>query len=642
MGQIDNNQKTHLSLVEKLSSALNKDVDPCKIINSIGNGLSILDTDYRIIFQNHMDIQITGDHMGEFCYVAYDDENKVCNDCPLKNTFGDGGVHSIERKKKIESEWKYFQLTSSPLKDTNGEIVAGIIVTREISIQKRAEEKLKKYQEDLEERIRGRTNELIEQKKLTERVTEGIQEGILLLSRDLRVQWANFRQKETSGFSGDEIIGKYCYEVTHRSNTMCSPPHHVCPIETMKKTGEKCTEIHTHYSVDGDDFFDEVTCYPIKEKGKITGYVHISRDITDRIKAQQKIQELKEFNENIVQNMEEGILIENDEGFVSFANPRMLQILGTTGKELIGRHWTEIFSRDFHKKIETENSKLKEGLKTRFEASLEFDKKEIHVLVSASPLTETGLHVGNIKVFVDITERKKIEEKLRHQALRYKIERGGSYLVGEKVLDEGMDVFQDLVQAGYKGLIITRTPLERIAGSNNSEVLWLSEKQTGKGNITSELNLVMKSIEDFIGRNRVVLMDRLDYLIVQNGFSQVLKFLNRVIEMIYLGKGVLLVVVDHDVLSRQEQSLLEKEFLKVESRYRIKLEPELREILRFIETENKKGKKPGHSIVAEAMGISRPTLVKRLNELKDKELLAHERKGRTKKLVLTPKGKEAI
>jgi hypothetical protein len=48
---------------------------------------------------------------------------------------------------------------------------------------------------------------------------------------------------------------------------------------------------------------------------------------------------------------------------------------------------------------------------------------------------------------------------LRQRALRYKVEKGKSYLLTEKSLDRGADVFSYLLNAGYGGIVISRSPL---------------------------------------------------------------------------------------------------------------------------------------------------------------------------------------
>lgn len=357
-----------------------------------------------------------------------------------------------------------------------------------------------------------------------------------------------------------------------------------------------------------------------------------------------EIRELKEFNENIVQSIQEGLIIEDKEGIVTFGNSKMLEILGVAQKDLVGRHWSELFSSEFEKKVTEENLRVEEGEKRKYEAALNLGDRKLEVLVNVTPRMKGGRYVGNLKEFIDITDSKKAEERLRQRALKYKIERGKSYLVLEKTLDRGVDVLSDLIGAGYSGMVISRTSHSELAENFEEEVeiMCFSEEKTGRGVIPPKLDIVGKSIEDFISRDSAVLLDRLDYLVVQNGFNEVLKFLNKQTEKIHSTKSILLVVVDPDTLSSQELSLLEKEIPRVEAKYYIKLEADRLDILDFIKKENDEARTPVHKDIMETFSITRPTATKKIKELKAKGLIIEKKKGRFKTLELTAKGKEAL
>lgn len=113
------------------------------IIAAIGDGISIQDTTFRIIYQNRIHKDLMGDHLGAHCYTAYARRDSVCDDCPMKVSFQEGRIHTVERRLASDQGTMYFETTVSPLKDAQGKVVAGIEVVRDITERKRAEEKLK-------------------------------------------------------------------------------------------------------------------------------------------------------------------------------------------------------------------------------------------------------------------------------------------------------------------------------------------------------------------------------------------------------------------------------------------------------------------------------------------------------------------
>lgn len=130
------------------------------IIASIGDGLTALDTDFRILYENRIHQDIFGEHTGEYCYVAYQNRTQVCEGCPAAESLKDGRIHTRERAVRGEKQTQYFEITASPFVDSTG-IIAGVIeVIRDITRRKQAEEALRKAHKELEKRVEERTADL--------------------------------------------------------------------------------------------------------------------------------------------------------------------------------------------------------------------------------------------------------------------------------------------------------------------------------------------------------------------------------------------------------------------------------------------------------------------------------------------------
>ncbi len=112
------------------------------IIAAIGDGISIQDTDFKILYQNNIHKNFAGDHAGEYCYSGYKKRDFVCEGCPVAMTFKDGGVHVAERSVPTGDGILYFEITASPLMDADGKIAAGIEVVRDVTEDKRLKNQL--------------------------------------------------------------------------------------------------------------------------------------------------------------------------------------------------------------------------------------------------------------------------------------------------------------------------------------------------------------------------------------------------------------------------------------------------------------------------------------------------------------------
>jgi len=113
------------------------------IIAAIGDGISIQDTSFKIIYQNRIHKDMMGDHCGERCYQAYAGRDSVCGDCYMAGSFLDESIHTVERSCTIGQRTVHLEITVSPLKDPEGRVIAGIEVVRDITERKQTEEKLR-------------------------------------------------------------------------------------------------------------------------------------------------------------------------------------------------------------------------------------------------------------------------------------------------------------------------------------------------------------------------------------------------------------------------------------------------------------------------------------------------------------------
>lgn len=130
------------------------------IIAGIGDSIILQDTTYKILYENQLQKDVSGDHTGEYCYMAYEGRNSVCECCPVEMSFRDGQIHKTERSIDTEKGTLHYELTSSPLRDPDGKIIAAVKVVRDITERKLTEDELLKHREKLTRLVEERTTEL--------------------------------------------------------------------------------------------------------------------------------------------------------------------------------------------------------------------------------------------------------------------------------------------------------------------------------------------------------------------------------------------------------------------------------------------------------------------------------------------------
>jgi hypothetical protein len=144
-------------------------------------------------------------------------------------------------------------------------------------------------------------------------------------------------------------------------------------------------------------------------------------------------------------------------------------------------------------------------------------------------------------------------------------EKGFSYLIEEDRAHFCFQILSKLVKNNFLGLCICRSNPNKIKenfGLENTSMYWLTDRESNKETtISPSLENMIYVAEEFIDRSdeAVLLLDGLEYLISNNAFNPVLRFLRRLIDKISETESILLISVSPKAINEQELKLLERE-----------------------------------------------------------------------------------
>ena len=127
--------------------------------------------------------------------------------------------------------------------------------------------------------------ELISSRKKWEDIFNAIGHPAMILDKNHRIENANLATLKVTGLTQDQIKGKICHDIFHGT----SEAPRGCPLESLLNNGSfETVEMHME-TLDGHYL---VSCTPVlDEDGEIDRVIHISTDITEKIKLEHQLRQ---------------------------------------------------------------------------------------------------------------------------------------------------------------------------------------------------------------------------------------------------------------------------------------------------------------------------------------------------------------
>ena len=86
----------------------------------------------------------------------------------------------------------------------------------------------------------------------------------VIIDRDFRIVSCNQHYKDHYQVGHEDIVGKHCYEVSHRIDRPCSQNGEHCPLEEIIKTGKATNVMHIHNTHDHEEHV-QISAAPIHD-----------------------------------------------------------------------------------------------------------------------------------------------------------------------------------------------------------------------------------------------------------------------------------------------------------------------------------------------------------------------------------------
>jgi PAS domain S-box-containing protein len=508
------------------------------------------------------------------------------------------------------------------------------------------------------------------------RLFEAAQDAILILDGHTgQITDANPFVQTLLGYSLNELIGKTLWEI--------SPFKHIAENKELFKKLQKETYVRYEH-------------LPLETKQKKLRYVEFVsnsyivdhtkviqcniRDITERKKTEDKIQEMQRKLEQLVSDRTsqldvttknlssetkerkkaedetvktkeylENIINSASEIIFSFDANNRINTWNKTAETLTGYKEKEIMNRTVESlPVFNGHSKMLDLLKNKgqhlgYNDLVLITKNNIKkiIRISGSAVTNPeGLCIGSLFIGRDITRDIEAHGKLLV---------GNSYLVISKNNSSVRDLYRDLTTSGYEGVFISRSSVEMTSNMShnvNSQLFLLShEKIKGFQTIANpdELTVMIKEI-CLRNKKSIIVIDGAHYFITKFSFEKFIDALYQINDLVLKSQLIVVLRIDPSIVDKSQMAIFENEFQLLPSQKLddLILDDVLYDILKYVYEQNQSNSMVSIKKIITKSNVAYSTAAKRLDLLENKGLIFIKKQGKFQTVYATEKGKALL
>ncbi|PKL67839.1 MAG: hypothetical protein CVV28_03695 [Methanobacteriales archaeon HGW-Methanobacteriales-1] len=285
---------------------------------------------------------------------------------------------------------------------------------------------------------------------------------ILLFDRDCRTLYVNPTIEKLSGIPPEDFIGKKFVQLGLSDDLVNLYK------ETVYKVFETKTDDRVELKLPKGIWIDAFLVPEFDEKGDVKFVIITARDITERKHAEERLRESENKYRGLVNSCVDAVISVDMQMRITMWNPAAERLFGYNEKEILGKSLMTIVPKSYKKEKEKEkgfDEYRKTGASIVIEKTVELeglrkDGMKIPIELSISS-TRVGENENPTAIIRDITERKKMEETLKHSE-KYQRTIFSSVHTGIIVVDEKTHEILDVNQVAADLIGVSK---EKIMGN---------------------------------------------------------------------------------------------------------------------------------------------------------------------------------
>jgi len=305
-----------------------------------------------------------------------------------------GQMEMLSRQKRYlrkDGEIVWVNISVSLVRKPSGEPDYFITVVEDISDRKKAEAELREMSKAMQNAV----------------------EGISRLDTQGRYLSVNRAYASTCGYEPEEMIGCQWQITVHPEDI----PRMVEVYQEMLFSGKVEAEARA-VRKDGSLFYKQVTMIAAyDDEGEFSGHYCFMKNISDRKQAEEALRQSEARYRLMADNSTDLIGRHTSEGMYLYASPACQTLLGYEPDELVGRSVYEFFHPEDYKSIQLPDRAIPEESDIRTNAYRIRRRDGSYIWFETTSKAVRDPELGTVREIVavsrDITERKRVEERLR-------------------------------------------------------------------------------------------------------------------------------------------------------------------------------------------------------------------------------------
>ena len=415
------------------------------LIETMNEGLIAFDKENIIIYINSKVCEMFGyerDEMVNRPLTDFVDRDNFLFICDCR--------HHKARLRPVEMTWTRKDGSSiptisspQPLWDAQGKLTGGVVVLTDITPLKKVEEELR------------------DAKAFAESIINNVPEVIYSTDSDMKLTYISPKCEQLYGYSADEF-----FQAPDLFEKLIHPDDMERLIEQLKTVfqGRMVSQEYRIISKDGHVRWVRESAIPLLEgQGRLKRLDASVYDITKLKEAEEALKKSEEQHRLLIETMNEGLVIVDENCAISYSNSRFSEMLGYRGEEMLRQSIMSYVDEDNLTIMQSQLKQRKMGGAQPYE--LEWQRKNgrsLPTIISPQPLIEDGVFKGSFAIVTDISAIRKAERETIYLA---------AIIEGTEDVAVIKDLDGKVIAANNSYLKAVDKPREEVLGRTEDE-LW--------------------------------------------------------------------------------------------------------------------------------------------------------------------------